>query len=531
MTQTNHPRWALPYDSPLPSDPKKAGWVKIARVAAYVLLAAAMIVPVIQFQVGTADAQKKLKEKLAKVQQSPKAPTEPIKTTKGAFGRWRKACRQYWDGENIYRLPTQPGQPVPQRRHVEGDDIDFSGEVYLHPNTQLTVILLSPFAYLPVETAALAYNLLKMLAFLATLWMLASMAGHRQQKIPDWVLGLGLLWSILLVMADFQHGNTNTFVLAAIVLHLWLFRKGRDYSAGAALALAVCLKMTPAFFALYWLYQRNWKLLGGLAVAMVIAIVLVPLASSVAIEHGNMDAGLDHYVQTTTSWWENLIKPGLVKGAWYPVHINQSLSGMLSRMFLSGPNGDMEWNPDDTPYYETQTDHGWITLVDLPEPTVKMIFRVCQFVIVTLLAWAIGWRKLPRDDGRRLLHWGLLGIGMLLLNQRTWDEHSAVMLLASAGCWQAITFGRMSTAARKWALALVLVAGPLIWLSGGELFSQLAKAFGKDKATGEHWGNVFKAYGPTFWHFLLMLAAGVLLAVALRKAPDPYATQRQTLDN
>ena len=77
------------------------------------------------------------------------------------------------------------------------------------------------------------------------------------------MLGLGLLWVLMFVIGDLQHGNTHVLVLGAITLHLWLYRRGHDWAAGGALALAICLKMTPALFVLYWLYQRNWKLLGG----------------------------------------------------------------------------------------------------------------------------------------------------------------------------------------------------------------------------------------------------------------------------
>jgi len=160
---------------------------------------------------------------------------------------------------------------------------------------------------------------------------------------------------------------------------------------------------------------------------------------------------------------------------------------------------------------------------------VKWMIRFVQAGIVALSAWAIGWRKLPRDDGRRLLHYGLIALGIMLLNQRTWDHHAAILLIPAVGIWRAIGYGRMSRRMRAWALGMTLTAGMLIWLTGTELFKLLARAAGHSSKVGDHWADVFDAYGPAFYHFALMFATAVLLAVALRSRDDPYAEQRQKL--
>jgi hypothetical protein len=336
--------------------------------------------------------------------------------------------------------------------------------------------------------------------------------------MPDWVVGLGLLWCILMVIGDIQHGNTNIIVLSAIALHLWLYRQGKDLWAGAALALAICLKMTPALFLLYWLYQRNWKLLFGCAAAMVVYVAGVPLAC----------VGPARYAELMGTWWANLIQPGLLKGAWYPIHINQSLSGTLSRYFLDGANGNIFWNPDDNPY-DHQNEFGWITVVALNPATVKWILRGCQLAVVALMAWAIGWKKLPRDDGRRGLHYALVVIGMMLLNQRTWDHHCAVLLVADIALWYAIAFSRVSSAARKWALGLMILAGPLNWLFSNGVFALAAILARKDSSTGEHWADVAHAYGPTTAMLLTLLVTSVILSVSLRGKDPAFADVRQKL--
>ena len=479
-----------PLAAPLPGDPKKRKWVRIARIAAYVALAAALITPVVQFQTQT---HRNLHRQTGKEH-------------KGAVGRWRKAVGPFWAGRNIY---------------LQQEDLPDSADgnrVWLHPNMPFVVILLTPFAALPVEAMALAWNVLKLLVLIGTLPMLARVVAHEDFRLPDWVLGLALVCSGPLIIGDILHGNTNVFVLGAIVLHLWLFRNGRDLGAGVALALAICLKMTPAIFLLYWLYQRNWRLLAGSAAALILFAVIIP---AVAVGPG-------HYVELMGSWLDNLIVPGLVKGAWYPAHINQSLSGVLSRHFLRGPNGNIFWNPDDNPY-AAQDKFRWISWVSLSPTTVRWLLRAGQAVVVALVAWAIGWRKLPRDDGRRTLHYGMVVCALLILNQRTWDHHAGVLLVATASIWYAVAFGRFSRAIRAWALVLILSAGIALLASRSGSLETIGKLSGRGRDAAKEFSDVVSAYGGSFCHFVLVLATGVLLSVRLRRSEPAYAEQRQKL--
>jgi len=511
---SSKPRWSLPYESPLPVDPRRAGRVRALRVAACALLAAALIAPVVQFQHGTVKRERRRQGLLQKVESGKIAAEDvPIVGTKGAIARWSKAVRQFWAGRNIY----QAGQADADRSGLTYQQRQ-QRDVWLHPNMPFTVIMLSPFAYMPIQWQALSVNVLKLLVLAATGLMAASLAGHGRRRICDWVLGLGVLWALFFLIGDIQHGNTNVFVLGLVTCHLWLYRRGRDGWAGLPLACAICLKMTPALFVLYWLYQRNWKLLSGTLVWLVMLAVAVPAAA----------IGPQRYWALTQTWLDNLIIPGLLKGAWYPIHINQSLSGVLSRYFLDGKWGDILWNPDDAPWGRGD-EHSWITLIVLPHVAVKMILRAGQIVIVALAMWAIGLRKLPRDDGRRALHYGLVVLGMMLLNQRTWDHHATVVLLATVAIWQAIAFGRMAFRPRAWSLALTILAGLCVFLTRGDLLKTIGKAIYGHKDKAELFADRVEAAGPAFWAFAMLFVSGVILSLALKKSAAPYADTRQKL--
>ena len=431
-------------------------------------------------------------------------------THKGAMARWSRAVDGFWEGKDIYSRDANPG---------------------MHPNTPFTVILLTPLTSLPAGAMALTMNVAKALAVLACILMLAQLASHGNLRVCDWVLALGVLWAYHSLLSDIQHGNTNIFVLFFIVLHLWLYRRGRDLGAGCALALAICLKMTPALFVLYWVYQRNWRVLIYTFAAGVVCVGLVPIVALGTAQYGHLMG----------SWLDNMIIPGLVKGAWYPIHINQSMSGYFSRLFLTGAEGDVFFNPDDNPDYSREPINGFITLVSLSPETVKMLLRVGQVAIVGLIAWGIGWRKLPRDDGRRLLHYGLITLGMMLLNQRTWTHHAAVLLIASVGIWQAIAFGLMRRRIRAVALSAMIGVVVITWVTASDAFHAYAKLTGdddrfgeftigaKELTMGELWADFADAYGPQFWVFVIMLGVSVALARALRKGDSPYTLERQTL--
>ncbi len=489
----------MPYGVEWPVEPAKRRRARVVRVVVYCLFAVALIAPLVQFQSGTMRRLRRAEQATraaatASPGQQAAIPQAVYKAHKGAIGRWRTAVWAFWEGKNIY---TRVGG-----RH----------RVRLHPNMPFTVILLSPFAYLSVGTAALVFNVLKVVVVILTVLMAVRVVDHGRSRMADWVVALGLLWAVKFIISDIQHGNTNVFVLGAVVFHLWLYRRGQDLAAGASLAVAVCLKLTPVLFLAYWVYQRQWKLAAWTVVALLIFVIVVPMAAM----------GPIHYAALIKDWLNNLIRPGLVEGAWFPIHINQSLPGMVSRYFLAGQNGDIFWNPDDRAYAAVEK-HGFITLLELSPATAKMLLRCLQAVIVLAAAWAVGWRKLPRDDGRRALHYGVVVLAMLMLNQRTWSHHATVILVAPLAAWYAIACGKVPRPERVLALVLLGVAEASVWLTSNEIIEGLGRLWGRTEDQAKGWSDLVEAYGPTFCAFLAMFIALIVLSVRLRRQADPYA--------
>jgi hypothetical protein len=508
----------LPFSIPQPDDPGRRRGATILRIAAVGLLAAALILPVIQLQHKILRNQKRMEtyqKKLTSGTLSAKEKTKgPPKAHKGALNRWRSQIRAFWRGENIY-VTTEEYIAENTRRPPEQQRTDYG---IRHPNSIFMVMLLTPFAYLPASAAGLVYSLLKVVVYLASALAAVRVCNDGKRRMPDWVVGLGLAWWVVLGISDIQHVNTNGFVLGAIVLHLWLYRRGYDLWAGGVLAAAVMMKLTPALFVLYWLYQRNWRLLFGCVLAGLGLGVVLPAAV----------LGPSHYWILTKTWLDNLIFRGL-GGAWYPIHVNQSLPAILGRYLLGGQSGgDIHWNPDDFPYHKVH-EHVWIAFASWPEAVVRWIIKGAQALIVLLAAWSIGWVKRPRDDGRRGLHYAMILAAMMLLNQRTWDHHAVVLLPATLAVWYATAFGRMSRAARIAGLTMILLAGILLWSSAGDAVVTLCRLTGMTKPQAKDASDVVQAYGLKGFSFLLIFLSAAVLCFSMRRREPAYAEVRQTL--
>lgn len=469
----------LPYETrPLP---QKDRWI---RPAVYIAIAALFLGLVYQFHRGTIKQIRKATEaREAGV-------TEGVKQHKGAIGRWRFDVQQFWNGQNIYLAPPPPGQEVNRPNDA------WQAK---HPNMPVVVVMLTPFYALSPPMTALTWNVLKLAALVATVLMGVAIVNHDGRRMVEWVALLAFLASANFLVADFQHGNTNMFVAAAIVGHCYGWRRGHDLLAGVMLALAICLKLTPALFVLYWLWQREWKLLAYTFIALPV-LILSPVLLT----------GWSFYAESMGTWWATTIGPGLSGTQWYPASINQSLSGMVSRYFLAGDNGNFLWAPDDEP---VPSEFGWITLIDLGPVWAKRLLQLLQAIVVIVSFWAIGWRRFPRDDGRRALHFGLVVAMIMLLNQRTWDHHAAPLILA----YFALAYAAWcANATRRWRRGVgytLLAASLLTLLSGDDPMKLLFGEAGSDRAA---------AYGTTFWHFLVVWILCVVALRKLRSSVAPY---------
>lgn len=108
------------------------------------------------------------------------------------------------------------------------------------------------------------------------------------RRSPASVRGLGsslagsLLPLLLLCFApvwdDLYAGQINTFVLLALALALLWSNRGSQIAAGAALAVAIVLKTSPALLVLAFVVRRQWR---AVAAAVVVVVLLSAAAALV----------------------------------------------------------------------------------------------------------------------------------------------------------------------------------------------------------------------------------------------------------
>ncbi|HZZ77011.1 MAG TPA: glycosyltransferase family 87 protein [Gemmataceae bacterium] len=171
-----------------------------------------------------------------------------------------------------------------------------NGWHYIYP--PLYAILLTPLAdppldadragYLPYAVCVGICYLLNLLCLMAGVHSLASaLQDHAEDPAyrtqPTyckrwWVLRL---WPVFVCVLPIGHtlmrGQVNAIVLAILCTAIAGWMRGQNYRAGLWLALAICLKVIPAYLLVYPLWKRDWRGLAGCAAGCLVGLGLIPL--------------------------------------------------------------------------------------------------------------------------------------------------------------------------------------------------------------------------------------------------------------
>lgn len=346
-----------------------------------------------------------------------------------------------------------------------------------YPTLPVTLLLMAPFRALGPTLGPLAWAAFKLL--LAWWMVLAALrlAGGAAGRWPPWALALVLLLSFRVLHSDVQHGNLNLVVGATVVAALVSLARGRALVAGTWIGLGGALKVTPLLGVL-WL-ARKGSARGVLGVALGLALgVLAP----------GPWLGFERSLELAGRWWEQMIVPyvaGRELTLLQTEHINQSLLGVLSRWTTDGVA--IEARP---PVHPTDVR---VDVLSLSPGAFRALHLAASATVgvALLLLWRRG-----RAPLRLLGEVALLGLGMLLLSERSWKHHYVLLPLPVVFlAWQLVQRRHRGVAGAGLALAF-------------GLFGLTGEAF-----LGERWSDLAEAWGAYLLGALVLFAAcGAVLA-------------------
>lgn len=132
---------------------------------------------------------------------------------------------------------------------------------------------LQPLTLLSVGEARVTWVLLEHVSLLLALGLIVATLGLHKQPLALGVLGF-MVFNYFPLRLDTWCGQTNSACLLMLSLCFFLNKRGWQYLAGGALALAAVIKFTPAIICGYFVWKRKVKVCVGFAVVLALCIVI-----------------------------------------------------------------------------------------------------------------------------------------------------------------------------------------------------------------------------------------------------------------
>lgn len=192
-------------------------------------------------------------------------------------------------------------------------------------------VVLSPFVQTPLwpyllqplcnEMSFPAFNLLFKIVlaccFASMIWLTGRYWAPKFFT-PLWIFVMCVLWIKADPLRDaLQLTNTHAIFLVLTLLAILWARSGQPVLAGASLAVAAAVKITPAIFFIYWLMtkQRKAALSFALWFAALFVITVVTSGTPIMLDYIQSMSRVSHILlltdgnQSFAAWWMGYIYP------------------------------------------------------------------------------------------------------------------------------------------------------------------------------------------------------------------------------
>jgi alpha-1,2-mannosyltransferase len=355
------------------------------------------------------------------------------------------------------------------------DRVDYNDDKL--PTPPLSLLVLAPFTALSRPAAQFLWVCLKLPLACLVLALSAGIASRSEGRLTASALGLiGLCWW-LPVMLDMQEGQMNLLVLLPLVAALYIVQQGTpasDTLAGFLIGLAMAFKVTPAIFAVYFLWKRRWRVTVAAVASAALWSLIVPA----------MAFGWDQNLRWLEQWAGIMIVPYLTHGkVVYPM--SQSFGSFALRVLSPVPAFVTIRNGVEMGHY--------MNAFALSQGVVYQVVRGAMIAVaVAGLVWSrhqLATLRCPRY----LIEIGGVAAFMLWFSERTWVHHyvSFVLMLCAAGA--ILSDPTQPGRARR------MVRAALVLFSVTTIFaSDVGRLFGPD---GVDWA---KSAGVFLWPSVLV---------------------------
>jgi alpha-1,2-mannosyltransferase len=357
---------------------------------------------------------------------------------------------------HLVGLPVYTEHAISIPRHLglalnPVESIDYNA----HPPT--SVLLALPLAGLAYPDAVLAWNVISLAAFLASLAIVA--------KVLPVPVSLYLPILALLMFCHPLYGNFHagqlTLILVLLVTAIWaLERSGRSYTAGLFLGAAAAIKLFPAYLAVYFATRREVRPLQAAALSFTILTLFTVLVLGCDTYHDYVCVILPHQARFRSFGY------------------NLSIAGLWHKLF--DPVGE----------------RGWMTPL-WPSPVLARWGTVCSDLAITALVTMCAYQA--RTAAQRDLAFGITVTATLLVSPVTWDISLPLLLVPAAVIARNIEGSR-------WAPAVLVSILLIIW-TPQILLTKLA--LGGRSLSVAPWTFMIGAPSIKFYALLAIFALGL----------------------
>ncbi len=290
---------------------------------------------------------------------------------------------------------------------------EISTELGVHNYLPFFTIFMLPWGSLPLIVASVLFSALSLVLFGVTVVLTENLLNDGLPHKVRPALLIALLLALPYVHSCAVLGNVMLLVLFLVVTCWFLVERGREWEAGAALGLAVLIKLLPGALLVFFLLKRRWRVLTSSVAVIVVLGLGLPLAA----------LGWQRTVKQHEEFWHGAIKQ---HSAYTTLTAEKPIKAMLSnnslpivlRRLMTPVDGQ---RGSDRPLL--------VNFANLSPPALVGLYGAMMALVLGTSGWVTlrGGQRWPPDsiaEGRRLrAQFGLWCLVALVCTPLLWTHY------------------------------------------------------------------------------------------------------------